>query len=87
MDSLVQAPIATHYSGYSGKAPGGWGFYLPFRAEASLNKNPTPVNFLNSRMKRIIAVVQKDLPGKPHEIKRKITRMFNGNGPEFAEST
>ena len=76
------------YSGISRKAPGGWGFYLAFLTEASLNKNPTPVNFLkNNRMKRIIPRVQNDVSGKPPKIQRTITSMLGRNGPEFVETT
>ena len=38
-------------------------------------------------MKLVIAVVQKDVPGKPHKVKREITKMFGGNGTEFVEFT
>ena len=30
------------YRGAPGKSPGGWGFFPPIFAEASLNKNPKP---------------------------------------------
>ena len=31
--------------GFSGKAPGGWGFFSVFFNEGSKNKNPTPWGF------------------------------------------
>ena len=38
----------SRYRGYSGKAPGGWGFYSPFSVESSPNKNPTPLGLFAS---------------------------------------
>ena len=31
----------THYNGFPGKPPGGWGFFSPLLTEASLEKKPT----------------------------------------------
>ena len=40
--------LENNYRGFSAKAPGGWGFFPPILAEASLKKNPTPLGLFVS---------------------------------------